>query len=265
MFRPNALKSRLARGEASFGVVHALANASVAEMIGLAGFDFVLIDGEHGTGDHQAHLSCLQAVAATSATALLRVEANDRTVLKRALDLGIEGVMVPDIRSAEEARQVVAACRYPPQGVRGYAASGVRGSDYGFQTPAYLSEFASRFLIAVMIESKAGVENAPAIAAVEGIDVIQIGANDLSYDLGVPEQLDHPLLRASIDAVEAAAIAHGKTLGGATLPDRDAPALIQRGYRLITVGRDVGLLAKALTMSLAGVSKASERGGLTRV
>jgi 4-hydroxy-2-oxoheptanedioate aldolase len=251
MFRPNTLKTRLRRGEAAFGVVHALANPSVAEMIGLAGFDFILLDGEHGTGDHQLHLNCLQAIAGTPATALMRIEANDRTVLKRTLDLGVEGVMVPNIGSAAEARDVVAACRYPPNGVRGFAASGVRASDYGFQSDTYLQEYAERLLIAVMIESRAGVENAAAIAEVNGIDIIQIGANDLSYDLGVPEQLDHPLLHAAVAKVEAAAKANGKILGGAPLPRVDVATLVQRGYGLITVGRDVGMLGKALASSLA--------------
>lgn len=258
MFRPNALKSRLLRNEPAFGVVHALANASVAEMIGLAGFDFVLIDGEHGAGDHRAHLSCLQAVAATRATAFLRVEANDPTVLKRVLDLGAEGIMVPNVGCAEEARNVVAACRYPPAGVRGFAASGVRASDYGFQTEAYLKEYAARLSIAVIIESKAGVENAEAIAAVDGIDIVQIGANDLSYDLGIPAQLGHPLLRTAVAQVEAAAKMHGKILGGAPLPHSDAAALIQRGYRFITLGRDVSFLAKALTASLTAARPAAQ-------
>ena len=250
MFRPNALKKRLSNGEPVFGLVHALANPSVAEMIGLAGFDFVLIDGEHGTGDHQLHLNCLQAIAGTRATALMRIEANDRTVLKRALDLGVEGVMVPNIGSAAEARDVVAACRYPPRGLRGFAASGVRASDYGFQSAAYLREYSEQLLIAVMIESRAGVDNAAAICAVDGIDIVQIGANDLSYDLGVPEQLDHALLQEAIAEIEVAAKASGKILGGAPLPHVDVPALIRRGYGLITVGRDVGMLGKALSASL---------------
>jgi 4-hydroxy-2-oxoheptanedioate aldolase len=250
MFRSNALKDRLRAGEPVFGLVHALGHSSVAEMIGLAGFDFVLIDGEHGTGDHQVHLQCLQAVAGTRAHALLRVESNDPVVLKRALDLGVEGIMVPNISNAAEARAVVAGCRYPPAGIRGYAASGVRASDYGFQAPRYLRDYASELLIAVMIESRAGVENAASIAAVEGIDVIQVGANDLSYDLGVPEQLDHPALATALAQIESAAISEKKWLGGAPLPGVSAAALVRRGYRLITVGRDVSVLAKGLSAAL---------------
>jgi 4-hydroxy-2-oxoheptanedioate aldolase len=251
LFRTNTLKARLQAGEPVFGLVHALAHASVAEMIGLAGFDFVLLDGEHGAGDHQVHLQCLQALAGTRAHALMRVESGDRTVIKRALDLGVEGVMVPNVSTAEEARDVVASCRYPPVGTRGYAATGVRASDYGFQGERYLREYASQLLIAVMIESRAGVENAAAIAAVDGVDVVQIGANDLSYDLGVPEQLSHPQLIEAIAEIERATLTSGKSLGGAPLPGTEVALLIRRGYRLITLGRDVSVFGKGLAATLA--------------
>jgi 4-hydroxy-2-oxoheptanedioate aldolase len=247
MFRTNALKARLLSGQPAFGIVHTLAHPSVAEMIGLAGFDFVLIDGEHGQGEPHSHLACLQAIFGTRACGLMRVESADRTVLKRALDLGVEGIMVPNISSAAEAREIVASCRYPPAGVRGYAASGVRASDYGFQSERYMREYASQLLIAVMIESRAGVENADAIAAVDGIDVIQIGANDLSYDLGIPEQFEHPDLLTAVGRIETAAHSHRKILGGAPLPGVSADALVARGYLLVTVGRDVTLFGKALT------------------
>jgi 4-hydroxy-2-oxoheptanedioate aldolase len=250
MFRHNVLKDRMGAGEPVFGLAHALANPSVAEMIGMAGFDFVLIDGEHGTGDHQTHLRCLQAVAGTSAQALLRVDSNDSVVIKRALDLGVDGIMVPNVATAEEARAVVASCRYPPSGIRGYAASGVRASDYGFQAARYLKDYAAELLIAVMIESREGAANVKSIAAVEGIDVIQVGANDLSYDLGVPEQFDHPSLLTAVAHIEDAAKRNDKWLGGAPLPGVDPAGLIERGYRLITLGRDVGVLMKGLSAAL---------------
>ena len=110
MFRQNSLKQLLGRGKIAYGIIHALGSAAAAEMIGMAGFDYVLIDGEHGPGDHQSHLRSLQAVAATPATAFYRVENNDRTAIKRALDLGIEGIMIPNVASAEEAQDAVAAC-----------------------------------------------------------------------------------------------------------------------------------------------------------
>lgn len=227
--------------------MHALADATIAEMIGLAGFDFALLDGEHGSGDLQTHLRCIQALAGTGARALLRTDTNSSVVLKRALDVGVDGVMVPNICSAAEARAVVSACHYPPKGTRGYAATGVRASDYGFQSKRYLASYEAELLVAVMIESGAGVENAAEIAAVEGVDLIQLGVNDLSYDLGVPCELDHPRLLSAVSAVERATLAAGKWLGGAPSAEMGTAALVERGYRLITVGRDVGVFAKGLT------------------
>ncbi len=250
MFRSNVVKARLRTGEPVFGLSHALGNSTVAEMIGVAGFDFVLIDGEHGIGHDQDHLHCLQALAGTNARAFLRVSCNDPVVLKRALDLGVEGIMVPNVSNAAEACAVVSGCRYPPEGIRGFAATGVRASDYGLQGKRYLKEYESELLVAVMIESPAGVENAAAIAAVDGVDVIQIGVNDLGYGLGVPDNPDHPRLREAVAAIEKAALDAGKWLGGAPYGAAGVGALVERGYRLITLGRDVGLLSGALSALL---------------
>jgi 4-hydroxy-2-oxoheptanedioate aldolase len=192
----------------------------------------------------------LQALAGTNARAFLRVSNNDPVVLKRALDLGVEGIMVPNISSAAEARAVVSGCRYPPRGIRGFAATGVRASDYGLQGKRYLKEYESELLVAVIIESRAGAENAGAIAAVDGIDVIQVGVNDLGYDLGVSDKPDDPRLRDAVAAIETAALQAGKWLGGAPYAGTGVPALIERGYRLITLGRDIGLLGGALSALL---------------
>jgi 4-hydroxy-2-oxoheptanedioate aldolase len=258
MFRANTLKRRLIQGTPVFGVMHALAHPAVAELLGMAGCDFVILDGEHGQGDLQDHLRCLQALSGTPAHSIVRLASDDRNAIKRILDLGAEGVMIPNVSTAQQAAAVVAACRYPPSGVRGYAASGVRASDYGFQTPRYLREAQDELLITVMIETAQGVENAAAIAAVDGVDLIQIGANDLSYDLGVPEQLDHPRLLQAIAAVEAAALTANKPLGGAPLPGLGIGQLIARGYRLITVGRDAGFLASGAAARLAEARAAAQ-------
>jgi 4-hydroxy-2-oxoheptanedioate aldolase len=259
VFRSNVVKARLRAGEPVLGLSHALANSTVAELIGVAGFDFVLIDSEHGIGHDQDHLHCLQAIAGTGARAFLRVSGNDPVVLKRALDLGVEGIMVPNVSNAAEARAVVSGCRYPPKGIRGFAATGVRASDYGLQGKRYLREYEDELLIAVMIESRVGVENAGAIAAVDGVDVIQIGVNDLGYDLGVPDDPDHPRLRDAVAAIERAALDAGKWLGGAPYAGTGVATLIERGYRLLTLGRDVGLLGAALSALLERAKVDAER------
>src|SRR5438105_10900294 len=131
MFRSNKVKQELRAGKTVFGASLTLAHPCIAEMIGIFGYDFVLIDAEHGLGDYRDHLACLQAIATTPAHGIVRMESHDVSQIQRILDVGAEGIMVPAVSSAEEARALVAACRYPPRGTRGYAASGIRGSDYG--------------------------------------------------------------------------------------------------------------------------------------
>ena len=251
MYRENSLKNLLAQGRVAYGMISAMDCAVAAEMIGMAGYDFVLVDGEHGPGDVPSHLHALQAIGSTAATALYRVEDNDRTALKRALDLGVEGVMVPGVSNAAGARAAVAACSYPSKGVRGFAAGVVRASDYGLSIGRYLSDGAAQLLISVMIESAEGVANADEIAAVEGIDVVQIGPADLSYDLGVPGRLDDPRYLAAQTAVEAAVGRQGKILGGVVMPGITLEYLLEHGYRMITLGADVVCLSRGLSTALA--------------
>ena len=246
MFRRNDLKHALLAGRPAFGVTHTLAHAPTAELLGLAGCDFVLVDDEHGQGDRQQHLACLQALAATGAHGIVRLTDGSHARIKHILDLGAEGVMVPNVATARQARDIVAACRYPPRGTRGNAAAGVRASDYGLRADRYMAEIERELLIAVIIESAEGVRNAAEIAAVDGIDLLQVGANDLSYDLGLGGAIDHPDLAAAIARTEDGARAAGKALGGAPLPGMDVAGLIARGYTLITIGRDAGLLVTAL-------------------
>ena len=125
---------------------------------GLAGFDYLLLDHEHGLGDLGTLLQQLQAMSATPATSIVRVQWNDMVVLKRVLDAGVEGVMIPLVETAEEARAAVASCRYPPAGRRGAAASSARASNYGM-APDYVATCADNLLVALQIESEKGVEN----------------------------------------------------------------------------------------------------------
>ncbi len=255
MYRPNRTKARLGEDKAVYGLLHGLAHPQVAEMIGLAGYDFVVIDGEHGPGGARDHLACLQAVAATPASAILRVASNDAVALKKALDLGAEGVLVPDVSTVEEAQAAVAACLYPPRGRRGFSAATVRASDYGLSLERYLADDGAELLICLMIESAKGVANAPGIAAVEGVDVVQIGPFDLSCDLGIPGQFEHPKFTEAIAAVEAAARAAGKALGGVPLPGLALESMAERGYRFITLGADVPMLGEALRARLSEVTR----------
>jgi len=250
MWRPNGLKARLKAGSTVYGLFHGLANPLVAELLGLVGYDFVLIDGEHGPGDNMTTLAQIQAIQATPALAMLRVAENHPVLFKRALDLGVEAVMVPNVASAAEAAAAVAACRYPNAGRRGFAAPILRAANYGMATAEYVAKAADELLIAVQIETLAGAANAAEIAAVDGVDVVFIGPNDLSGDLGALGQFDHPDFVKAVTAIEAGVRSAGKVLGCLPYPGSDPAELHRRGHRFIAAGADIALLRDACLAQL---------------
>ncbi len=255
MFQTNRTKQKLLEDKPAYGVLHSLAHPHVAEMIGLAGFDFAAIDGEHGMGSESRNLACLQALAATSANSVLRIPSRDPVAVKRALDLGAEGLLVPDVRTAEEAEKIAAAMFYPPRGTRGFSAGTIRGADYGLKVEEYVASQGEQQLLCLMIESAEGVQNVAEIAAVDGVDVIQVGPFDLSYELGIPGQFDHPDFEAALKRIEAGTRQAGKILGGLPLPGLDLETLLERGYRMFTMGADIPMLAGALRATLDGTKR----------
>lgn len=253
MFRTNALKVKLKAGHAAFGVINATGAPVVAEMLGLAGYDFVLVDGEHGPSGPDSHLAQLMALQATPATALYRAREFSQGQVKRALDLGFEGLLIPSIGGADAAAEAVAACRYPPRGTRGMAARLARASDYGLRADAYLAQAEAELFICVMIETGRAVEQIAAIAAIEGVDAVLIGPHDLAGDLGCRADLADPRFAAAVRRIEAAVTAAGKALGGIALPELALPEMLQRGYRFITCGSDVGFLRTQILQNLEQV------------
>lgn len=253
MFRQNALKAKLAAGGVAHGVINATGAPLVAEMLGLAGYDFVLVDGEHGPSGHDGQLAQLLALQTTRATPLVRIAEWGHAHVKRVLDIGFEGVMIPAIPDAVAARDAVAACRYPPRGTRGAAAGIARAANYGMSAPRYLREAEGELFTCVMIETARAVDEVAEIAAIDGLDSIQIGPFDLAGDLGCAPSFDDPAFRAAIDRIEAAVIPSGKTLGGLALPGRNRTDLIDRGYRMITCGSDVGFLRAAMLDNLTQI------------
>jgi 4-hydroxy-2-oxoheptanedioate aldolase len=246
VFRPNALKRRLAAGRRALGCWTVLGSPPVIELLAYCGFDYLLLDQEHGFGEPSALLHSLQAMAAApNCTSVVRVPSNDPNYLKRVLDAGVEGVMVPNVETAEEARAVVAACRYPPAGRRGSALGSARASDYGISAAKYKAEAANELLIVVQIESPKAVENIRAIAAVDGIDVLFIGPHDLSGSVGQLGELKHPEVAKLIARAEEAIRQSGKPMGTVPHPGATWREMFQRGYHMINAGSDVGRLRDA--------------------
>jgi 4-hydroxy-2-oxoheptanedioate aldolase len=223
-----------------------LGAAPVIELLAYCGFDYLLLDQEHGFGEPSALLHSLQAMAATpGCTSVVRVPSNDPNYLKRVLDAGVEGVMVPNVETADEAHAVVAACRYPPKGRRGSALGSARASDYGINAARYKAAAADELLIVVQIESPKAVQNIGAIAAVDGIDVVFIGPHDLSGSVGQLGDLKHPEVAQLIARAEEAIRNSGKPMGTVPHPGATWREMFQRGYHMINAGSDVGRLRDA--------------------
>jgi 4-hydroxy-2-oxoheptanedioate aldolase len=219
MYRRNVLKSRLRAGESVYGAWVGSGSPGNAELLGHVGFDFLVLDLEHGAGELSDAVAMLRAAESSATPCIVRAPWNDPIWLKRALDAGVDSVMIPSVETADAARAAVAACRYPPQGARGYAAGVVRASTFGLE-PDYVAKANDNLLIVLQIESKTAVEHAAEICAIDGVDVVFIGVNDLAGSIGRLEQLDHPDVRSLVDRAEEIILAAGKPMG--TVPSAGA-------------------------------------------
>ncbi|MBM3518570.1 MAG: hypothetical protein FJX56_12030 [Alphaproteobacteria bacterium] len=238
MYRPNRLKARLKAGERNLGCWLWLGSAAAAEIVAFAGFDALLIDHEHGPGDFLSAVDMMRAMAVGQATIVMRVEGNDPVYLKRALDAGVEGVMIPGIDTRADAERAVAACRYPPLGNRGAAFSATRASDYGMRAAEYAKTAADNLVIMLQIESATAVHNVREIAAVEGVDMLFIGPTDLSGSVKKLMAFDDPEVRSLIAEAERGIKAAGRALGGIAMKGESIPDRFARGYDLIVAGGD---------------------------
>ena len=248
---PPNLKQRISERGPRYGCWLEMFSPIVAEVVAQAGYDFVLIDLEHGPGSYLDAIALMQAIQGRDCAPLMRVPSNDEVALKRALDTGVVGVMVPAVNTAAEAEAAVAACHYPPRGRRGMAAAIVRGADYGLRAAEYIESAGEELLVMCQIESAEAVENVSAIAGTKGVDMLFVGPFDLSANVGRIGEPDHPEVRAMIARVEAAAKAAGKLLGAIPTPERSAAELVAAGYELIIADADVVLLRESARASLA--------------
>jgi 4-hydroxy-2-oxoheptanedioate aldolase len=241
MYRPNPLKQRLRNGENVLGCWSMLGHPTVVEILALAGFDYIVLDHEHGLGSPDTLPAQLQAMSATPAVGVVRVPWNDHVYLKRVLDAGAEAVLIPTINTADEARAAVAGCLYPPRGRRGTAASSVRASNYGM-APDYVATCPDNLLIACQIESAQAVENIDEILAVEGIDMLLIGPTDLSATIGQMGNIKHPQVAALIGRAEERIKRAGMPMGTVPHPGLTWKDMFARGYQFVNAGSDISRL-----------------------
>ena len=253
MFRDNPLKARLAAGQPVVGCWSHLVSPIAAEVVALAGYDFVIIDNEHGPASLSESTQIMQAVSTTPAATLMRVPWNDPVYIKRALDTGIEGVMIPAVEDAAAAASAVAACRYPPEGIRGVAYSVVRAAEYGLKLAEYADKANDNLLVMCQVESARTVDNIEAIGATDGIDVLFIGPFDLSASMGKPGRFDDPEVAEKLARAEAGILASGKALGGILRPGDSLDGMLERGYRVLVSNSDVTLLRDAARAEVKGL------------
>lgn len=240
----NRFKTRLKDGVPQIGLWVALGDPSVAELCGGAGFDWLVIDGEHGPNGLRDILAQLRAVG--DATPLVvRPPDDSRATIKQILDFGAQTLLIPMIESAEQARRAVASVRYPPNGARGVGAGLTRATQYGLRS-AYMASADAQVCLLLQVENRAGLAALDEILAVEGVDGVFIGPADLAADLGHPGDTQAEAVVAAVDdalaRIKAAGVASGVLF---TDPVR-AARYQAMGVDFLAVGADVGVLRAGL-------------------
>lgn len=252
---PNTFRRDLRAGKTLIGCWASLASNITTELLGYAGFDWLLIDGEHAPNDYASFIGQLQALKDSPSAPFVRPQWQDPVVLKRLLDIGFYNFLIPFIETAEQATRAVAATRYPPQGFRGVGTAH-RSNRYGYTTD-YFEHINDEICVTVQIESRLGVESSAAIAAVDGVDALFIGPSDLSAGYGAMLQPNLPEVQAGIRQVLESAQRHGKACGILAPLEADARRYLEMGMTFVAVGGDTGLLRNA-SQSLAQRFKSKE-------
>jgi 2-dehydro-3-deoxyglucarate aldolase/4-hydroxy-2-oxoheptanedioate aldolase len=237
------IRERTLAGEVVVGAFVMLGSPGGAELLARAGFDWLIVDCEHGSGTEADLLAQLYAIESAgelggrATAALARPEEGTRLRVGRALDMGAEGLMIPRLETVEEVRQVVSWFRYPPDGVRGLAL-GTRGAEQGEVAHGDIRRLNSRLLGIIQVESGAAVATAGETAAIDGVDVLFVGPTDLSHSLGVPGRFDDPSFSAALDTVVAACRANGKAAGILLRRLMDLDRYLELGFTFIGLGSD---------------------------
>ncbi len=239
----NLVKQRLAKGLPTVGQWISLPSPSIVELLASFQPDWLLIDTEHSPADGETVEDLLRAMKGTDVVPLVRVAANDSALIKKALDRGAYGVIAPLVNTMEQARAAVAAAKYPPEGIRGVA--GTRVNRFGMDLQDYFAHWNSQVLVICQVETAEALENVDAIAAVPGIDVLFIGPNDLSANLNIFRQFDHPEFVGAVDRIVTAARRHGIAVGYMCNSAEEVLQKIDQGFRFVSAGSDARLLGAA--------------------
>lgn len=254
----NAFKAGLGKGEPQYGIWAGLATGYGSEITASFGYDWMLIDGEHAPNTVPSILSQLQAVAPYSTAPIVRAVGHDPVLIKQLLDIGTQTLMIPMVETAEQARALVQAMRYPPHGIRGVGGGLTRATRWD-GVPDYINNAHEQLCLIVQVESRAGVENVAQIAAVEGVDAVFIGPADLSTGLGHIGNPSHPEVQERIRYAIDATLAAGKVCGILAPAEEDARRYQSWGCQFIAVAIDISLMRQAALSNLARYRDTEQR------
>jgi len=245
VFLRNPVKAKLKRGEVSFGAWVSIGHPDVSESLAKLGFDWLLFDTEHSPLNIEVIQGLLQSMSYTKdCVPLIRVAWNDVVLIKRALDIGAYGLVIPWVNTREEALNAVKACRYPPEGVRGFGPRRAAWHD-----PAYVKTANEELLIIAQVETETALTNLDEVLSVKGIDVALIGPWDLSMSLGVFTQWESPKFKAAVERV-LEACEKWKVVPGYVCGDENVKEAAERRFRFLSIGGDEGFMVKGALDSL---------------
>lgn len=240
---PNTFKQALLAGQPLIGCWCSLASPIATEVLGVAGFDWILLDGEHSPNDVISFVPQLMALKDSSSAPVVRPTSNNAVEIKRLLDAGFYNFLIPMVHSADDAAAAVAATRYPPEGIRGVSVA-QRSNRYG-TVPNYFQEINRHITMAVQIESPQGVAAADAIASTPGVDCVFVGPSDLAATYGHLGNAAHPDVQIAIANIFAACKRAGIASGILAPVEADARRYMEMGATLVAVGSDLGVFRSA--------------------
>ncbi|MFO1467375.1 MAG: HpcH/HpaI aldolase/citrate lyase family protein [Steroidobacteraceae bacterium] len=247
---PNLFKQRLIAGQRQLGLWSALADPYAIEILANAGYDWILIDNEHAPNDVRSTLAQLQVLAGYPVQAAVRIPSHDPALIKRYLDIGVQNLLVPMVDSAEQARAIVAAVRYPPRGIRGVGSALARASRWN-RIDGYLSGADEGICLMLQVESVAGLAALADIAAVEGVDGVFFGPADLAGSMGHLGQPEHPDVLEAMREGMRTVVRAGKAAGTLSAQPQRAREYLEVGATFVAVGSDTTLLLRAASDLLA--------------
>ncbi|NEX63966.1 2-dehydro-3-deoxyglucarate aldolase [Noviherbaspirillum galbum] len=244
---PNRFKHDLREGRRLIGCWSSLANPITTEILGLAGFDWLLLDGEHSPNDLNSFILQLMALKDSVSAPMVRPQSNDPVQMKRLLDAGFYNFLIPFVESAEDAMQAIAATRYPPRGIRGVSVA-MRSNRFG-TVKDYQSIIDDNIVVTVQIESRKAVDNIERICDVDGVDAVFIGPSDLAAGYGHLGNPSHPEVQQAMERIIASAKAAGMPIGILAPNEADARRYMDMGVTMVAVGSDQGAF-RAATQAL---------------